>query len=229
MAAEGARHHWLRSHRRTRTYPSCRTPSPPPPTRARSPIPRNVLPGTQLGGVPMRRNGWGIGAEPRPAAEAARVRPAAGLGIDLTGAMNSALHRTIPLSLSDMSEESVDTGDNRFERNDDEEFITYPFHPPGLITPPSLLHPVAEQASSTQVRRVIAMTPPGAPLLRSIPHFGSHHHDPGLDNRAGDIADEDALIARLTLTPARPTRPRHTRMLSSRGVPTLSRLANFHQ
>lgn len=193
------------------------------------PSPRNVLAGTQLGGVPMRRSGWGIGAQATPAAEAARVRPAAGLGIDLTVAMDNALHRTIPLSLSGMSEESVDIDDNRIHRNDEEELITYPFHPPGLITPPSPQRPAAEQASSTQVRRAITMTPPGAPLLRSISHFGSHHHDPGLDYRAGGIADEDALIARPMLTPARPTRPRYTRVLSSRRVPTVSRLATFHQ
>ncbi|KAI0371717.1 hypothetical protein BV20DRAFT_964964 [Pilatotrama ljubarskyi] len=70
------------------------------------------------------------------------------------------------------------------------------------------------------------VSPPGAPLSPSVSHFGTHHHFPGLDHRAGGMADEDELLGSpMGMPGAWPSRTRMPR--TPPGAPRLPSVERF--
>ncbi|KAI0362685.1 hypothetical protein OH77DRAFT_1585032 [Trametes cingulata] len=124
--------------------------------------------------------------------------------------------------------------------DDEDERLRYTFLPPGLSSPvPWSPSPVSSGMSRSPGPRPMGfrvlgrsalrapgdVSPPGAPVSPSVSRIGTHHHFPGLDHRAGGIADEDELLGdEMPMPGAWASR---TRIPRTPGAPRLTSVERF--
>ncbi|KAI0721544.1 hypothetical protein C8T65DRAFT_735072 [Cerioporus squamosus] len=183
------------------------------------------------GGVPMRRDGFGVGGPNANMRPCLRRAPHLVVTVTRLERRSSAVGRAHPPavpSLSNVLEEDSDASDS--ER---EVYARYRFLPPGLSSPvPWETSHAGSLATPSQALDLDITPTPSRPGIRpSRSHMGSHIHDHRLDHGAGGNADEDAFLrtSQALLTPTRPTRPRGFSGLSVEAMraPTLTRFNSF--